>query len=981
MVKPTAAATALVLLLGKPVFAGADEPTGFERIDVAPVWSGHPVNFAIETSGGWQYVAFYDPARRMTVAQRRLDSVEWTFSTLPSTVGWDSHNYLVLAVDRAGFVHVSGNMHGDRLVYFRSKAPHDVSAFDRPGMVGGLEREVTYPSFVRDVEERLLFHYRDGISGNGAQIVNAFDEERQAWVRLLAEPLFDGGGKMSAYLAGPTRGPDGLFHLAWMWRDSPMGDTNHDLSYARSRDLVSWEAADGVPVELPIRPDTAGVVVDPVRSGGGLAGIAFGVGWDSRQRTIVTYSKYDAAGRSQSYNARFERQWLVHRVSDWDFRWELARTGTLPEDIVVRPPAIDPQGRLTQEFRHVSQGTGTWILNEESMRVVDVEPIEGRLRELRTPNSETPGMEVREFIRDRRGEYFLRWETLTINRDRPRKKPYPEPTMLSVLRERPDSDETAPLEPHPRPEEFAAGQSRFALIPATLEGARIGQISVNVGDIFDESDPSENRRVFRLVNRLRRRTGDRVIRNELLFEKGDLYSHRLIQESERLLRKKSYLYEAEIRAVDYSDDDGDGIGEVDLEVNTRDVWTLGGGVSLSRSGGENMTRFEIDDSNFLGTGTELQLSHATDVERTTTEIKYRNHNLFGKRGQFELGLQHNSDGHRRLFRLGLPFYALDSRRSKSITVVSEERVDPLFDRGQLTSEFGHEIDLLDAHWGFSRGLNDGVAKRWFLGYTVLRDRFTSLVGRPPAAELPGDRNLSYVWVGLDRIEDRFVKSRDLDRIARTEDINLGTAISGRFGLSSTAIGADRNQALVGLDASTGFQPGSGQHLLFLSGTGGTRWSGQGFENAAISGSARLFRRNRGGRVFYAELQAAAVENLNADEQLLIGGDSGLRGYPLRFQQGDRRLLLTLEQRFYTDREIFKLATLGAAVFVDAGRAWFTGGHELQDLGVLTDVGFGLRLNPTRSGRNNVLHLDVAFPLSGGAGVDSVQFLVAAKESL
>ena len=152
---------------------------GFERIPMAPVWSGHPVNFAIETVDGWQYVAFYDAERRMTVAQRSLDSTNWKFRRLPSVLDWDSHCHVVMAVDSSGFVHVSGNMHGQRLVYFKSTRPHDITTFEQPGMVGSREKRVTYPLFFRGVDDRLLFQYRDGGSGNGAQILNAYETENR----------------------------------------------------------------------------------------------------------------------------------------------------------------------------------------------------------------------------------------------------------------------------------------------------------------------------------------------------------------------------------------------------------------------------------------------------------------------------------------------------------------------------------------------------------------------------------------------------------------------------------------------------------------------------------------------------------------------------------------------------------------------------------------------------------------------------------
>ena len=105
-------------------------------------------------------------------------------------------------------------------------------------------------------------------------------------------------------------------------------------------------------------------------------------------------------------------------------------------------------------------------------------------------------------------------------------------------------------------------------------GAVIGDVVVRVGDVFDAGDPREDRRLFRFANRLHRATRDEVIRNQLLFRPGDRYSHRLLEESERLLRQDRYLYDVTIRPVRYD------AGRVDVEVITRDVWTLNVGAGL-----------------------------------------------------------------------------------------------------------------------------------------------------------------------------------------------------------------------------------------------------------------------------------------------------------------------------------------------------------------------------------------------------------------
>ncbi|MDH3744724.1 MAG: BNR repeat-containing protein, partial [Acidobacteriota bacterium] len=408
---------------------------GFEIVDVARVWSGHPVNFALETVDDRQYVAFYDDERRMTVAMRSIDSSRWRFHRLPSKLGWDSHDDVVLAVDTAGFIHVSGNMHGDRLLYFRSRRAHDISVFERPGMVGDREKHVSYPRFLQAPDGRLLFQYRDGKSGDGVQIFNEYDVRAKSWRRLLSEPLLDGDGRMSPYVSGPLLGPDGGFHLVWMWRDTPNGDTNHDISYARSADLSNWVSAAGEKLRLPLRPESVSAVIDPVPVAGGLAGIAFGLGWDTAGTPVVTYSKYDGEGKSQAYNARWEKgMWRVVQTSDWRYRWELGETGSLIADIVVRPLHTDFGGRLVQSFEHVRRGRGIWVLNPETLLPNEVLEPSTALRAIQAVESGDPGMEVRELIQDRTGEFFLRWETLPTNRDRKRRRPYPEASMLRVYR-------------------------------------------------------------------------------------------------------------------------------------------------------------------------------------------------------------------------------------------------------------------------------------------------------------------------------------------------------------------------------------------------------------------------------------------------------------------------------------------------------------------------------------------------------------------
>jgi len=523
----------------------------------------------------------------------------------------------------------------------------------------------------------------------------------------------------------------------------------------------------------------------------------------------------------------------------------------------------------------------------------------------------------------------------------------------------------APVEPLPSPEELEKS------------GAVVGQVIIRVRDIFDLEDPRENRRLYRLANKLHRRTRDRVIASQLLFKSGDRFSQHALDESARLLRTNRYLYDAQIRPVRYED------GRVDVEVVTRDVWTLNAGIGLGRSGGANTTRFLLQDTNFLGTGKAVTLEREKSVDRTTSLVRYDDKSLLGTHGLLSLAYANNSDGHERSFELAEPFYSLDTRWAAGTAGSTDDRVDSLYALGHVTDRFRHQIDSFELHGGLSNGLVNGWVRRWTLGVAYQHDRFSPAAGFPPPAVLPGDRKLPYPWLAFDLVQDRYLEARNLDQIQRTEDLHLGSQLHLSAGYASTTWGADRNAALFDNAFNTGFKPSRNQTFLFgssLSGRWGLSGNDHGAENLLLQTNARYYWRDFGEHLFFITLEGDVARHLDVDNQLLLGGDTGLRGYPLRYQDGDKKALVTLEQRFFTDYYPFRLVHVGGAVFFDAGRTWLGESGRAPNFGLLKDVGVGLRLSSSRSGLGNVTHFDLAFPLDGDPSIKRVQWLVRTKAS-
>lgn len=400
---------------------------------VSEVWSGHPVGFDLLTTGRYQYVAFYDTARNMCIAQRNLQDRHWKFTILPTRVGWDSHNSIAMAIDRDSFLHVSGNMHVVPLIYFRSARPHAIETFEARKMLGVNEEKVTYPVFFKNQDGTLFFQYRDGSSGNGITFINRYDPDKKEWIRVLNQGLFDGEGETNAYPSHPVLGPDGYFHYCWVWRLNPIANTNHNLSYVRTKDFVHFENIMGKPIDIPIRYREREVIADPVGPWNGLMNTPKKLGFDRKGNVIIGYHKFDHRGVSQLFICRFEGdQWIQRQVSRWsDFSWEINARGSLGKAIEIGDMIADQKGFIYLSYEHKKFGKGVLKIADESLVLVedmvgkDLQLIAGR------PDTPSDGKQINQRF-DPSGRFFIQWESLPSNFDKPRDPPFPEPSLLKI---------------------------------------------------------------------------------------------------------------------------------------------------------------------------------------------------------------------------------------------------------------------------------------------------------------------------------------------------------------------------------------------------------------------------------------------------------------------------------------------------------------------------------------------------------------------
>ncbi len=255
------------------------------------------------THRGWQYAAYWDDARQVSVARRKLPSGEWEVASLPgyqrtesgdrgkggsiSRGFGDGHEKVAMGVSPDGVIHLAFDHHLSTLRYRTSispvandPGPHPWNA-DLFGPVadnlGGPKIEsVTYPTFSTDGKSFVLYLRLNG--GSGSADSHFFDYNEGKWttgsaaVGKVIDKNWSGGDKtVNAYPHGLVF-HEGRRHLTWCWRDTPEPKTSHDLCYSYSDDGgETWRNNDGKVIGITgksfITADSPGVSVWPIPRG------------------------------------------------------------------------------------------------------------------------------------------------------------------------------------------------------------------------------------------------------------------------------------------------------------------------------------------------------------------------------------------------------------------------------------------------------------------------------------------------------------------------------------------------------------------------------------------------------------------------------------------------------------------------------------------------------------------------------------------
>jgi hypothetical protein len=517
------------------------------------------------------------------------------------------------------------------------------------------------------------------------------------------------------------------------------------------------------------------------------------------------------------------------------------------------------------------------------------------------------------------------------------------------------------------PEEWFGQRAWVALQEA---GYRFGPVEYVVRDVYGAADDRSDAWYAQAMNLLHVDTRPSALAPHLLFELGQPVDAELVHQTERRLRRLSYLLDARLVPVSCAD------GVVTIRVETHDAWSLKFGLNFKSVGGQTSTGLFLNDLNFLGTGRSVYIRDSSDPARDSLELGFHDPAFLGSKWNFSAQHATQSDGISNFGLLQLPFSTHTAPWAFRIMASDVRETLSFYDQGEVawTTRFITEQQELGAwrllDWDGQRGWRAG------LSWIESRDSYTPLTAVDPSLRPPpalSDRERRGLVFSVVRFHDHWATFRDLQSIDRTEDINLGLDATLGIGHFPAEFTSTKQAWSASLDAQWAARIGPEVLAISRLQAALRRESGGDTRDGRVDFEGALYWMHAPGRTRVLHLALHDRQQPDPEHHIYLGGEDGLLGYPTNFVAADRAWTLHYAERLVTRHVWFQTLRVGWTVFAEAGQAKRTDDRGWSP--TLVDVGGGLRLGNLRGTDRQPIYLSVAVPLRREPGSEAYQMVL------
>jgi hypothetical protein len=429
-------------------------------------------------------------------------------------------------------------------------------------------------------------------------------------------------------------------------------------------------------------------------------------------------------------------------------------------------------------------------------------------------------------------------------------------------------------------------------------------------------------------------------------------------------------------------------GQVDLLLVTRDLWSLRFNTNFEYQGNKLvLLQTSLSENNLFGWRKYLSASFNFDQGAYYYGPQYLDPNIAGTRLQLWLSAlfytsrdTHQYEGNSQIATIRYPFFSLATRWGGGIDVVHQNAVVRDFLANGLRPvdltatpaveaiplEYRRRIMTVDGN--VTRAFGVAVIQRLGAGYLVdarhseVLPTFGNFADPALAPEFlaeyaPASETKSEPYLHYAMFTPRYAVLRDLDTFELRENRQLGPSLDVQAGEGIPAFGADRRALDLRGQAKYAIGPAGSYAYLQLYAEG-RLWDGRWIDQrgTAIGYLATpLF-----GRLLRVVTELE-IDSFRADTRrtaIILGGDSGLRGYAVGEFRGSTAVIGHVEVR--TVALPIWSQRFGTLLFYDVGDSAGT----FDQLLLRHDVGVGLRWLIVQL-NSAVLRFDWAVPLNDG----------------
>ena len=504
----------------------------------------------------------------------------------------------------------------------------------------------------------------------------------------------------------------------------------------------------------------------------------------------------------------------------------------------------------------------------------------------------------------------------------------------------------------------------------------VNDIQFVIHPIFDESADD----VFFLhqwANTFHINTRESTIRNLLPIQKGSQVDEDSLKEIERLLRVQHFLRDSKIKVLNPKQNKDK---SKTIVIETWDNWSLLPTVSLGRSGGESKFAIGFKEDNFWGTGIKSKFNYKSNDERSGYKFAINSPIKWFERARLSAGYSSNTDGSSVRLNFNKPFQLLNDKEMFSVNYLDDHHYTTLRQNGEKVDVFKDYFKVNQIKYGQLLKKNDHNYYRMVLGINQIKHEFCRIEDTESIKfkdnKLPNDRDFLYPWLAFNFIEADYRVLNNINLINFNEDFNIGLQFSAQIGAELNDIENNSIGYHISGEISKGIKWEN--KLLLLSANFNSTLNTIHKDSYLMALQVDYFHHITNKWTYYNKFRLISSKNNFIDRPLNLGDSNGIRGYPNSYQYGDQQWLITTEIRNYPNINIYQLADLGWAGFLDIGQSFGHNNHNNAIKTPIGSIGIGARLYSSRSSFGNVIHIDLSTPLKNGVNVNNVEWRIQIK---